>query len=398
MAEGTEHSQKRKSRAGETAGGQTIVIGSDAYEKKNTNTDSDVDKSERQNIKGGTYIVGTDTSNPYGTYKNDLDKLTQAQRQAQVDALKAARTTALANLDAQEQTIKPYYETARNQTAAASQQGARSFAEYLANRGLTNSGAAAQGETNRLSALTNNLGTINNAEANAYRDIANQRTQVENNYAANLANANNSITQDYYNNLLNYNEQQRQYIQQLQNQALGQYAGDYQAYINTLTPGSVEYWQAMAARGNKVAGNYSNAYNYNTSLNKIASGSWDYNDLLATGMTNEQATKYYNDTVAARQAQLEQEAEQTAYERQKAENEYLLNKQKVDNDTLQTQYNVGKPYNTTVYHVSSGGKQGNESTNEEEVGKSVLNTLIDMKIIDKDKAQEIATEAGWYKG
>ena len=398
MAEGTGHSEKKKTRAGETAGGQTIVIGSDAYEKKNTNTDSDVDKSERQNIKGGTYIVGTDTSNPYGTYKNDLDKLTQAQRQAQVDALKAARTTALANLDAQEQTIKPYYENARNQASASSQQGARSFAEYLANRGLTNSGAAAQGEINRLSALNNNLGNLNTAEANAYRDIANQRTQVENQYAANLANANNSITQDYYNNLLNYNEQQRQYIQNLQQQALGQYADDYQAYINTLTPGSTEYWQAMAAKGNKVGNAYSGTYNYNTSLQRIANGTWNYNDLLATGMTNEQATQYHNDTVATAQAKAEQEAEQTAYERQKAENEYLLNAQKVANDTLQTQYNVGKPYNTTVYHVSSGGKQNNESTNEEEVGKSVLNTLINMKIIDKDKAQEIATEAGWYKG
>ena len=84
--------------------------------------------------KGGT--GGTSTN--YGTYQSDLDRYAKAQRQAAVDQLKAARTKALANLDVQEQNIKPMYENARNQTSAASQQGARNFAEYLANRGLTN--------------------------------------------------------------------------------------------------------------------------------------------------------------------------------------------------------------------------------------------------------------------
>ena len=308
----------------------------------------------------------------YGTYTEDLNKLTKAQRQAQVDELKAARTKALANLDAQEQNIKPYYQTARNQTSAASQQGARNFAEYLANRGLTNSGAAAQAEINRQSSLMNNLGNINTAEANAYRDIANQRAAIENNYVSSLANANNALTNNYYNNLLNYNEQQRQYINNLQQQALGQYAGDYQAYMNTLDPNSVEYLQAAAARGNKVASANNNAYTYNNAINNIKSGNWSYNDLVAAGMTNEQAQKLYTDTVAAAEAQAAATAEQQAYDRgqQAFENEISLGK--LANETAKANWESNKPYNTTVYHVSnSGGKNSNDAVTREQINKAI---------------------------
>ena len=294
------------------------------------------------------------TSTNYGTYEYDLNRLTNAQRQAQVAQLKAARTKALANLDAQEQAIKPMYQTARNQTAASSQQGARNFAEYLANRGLTNSGAAAQGELNRQSTLNNNLGNLNTAEANAYRDIANQRTQVENDYIAGLANANNAITSDYYKNLLNYNNQQRQYVQQLQNQALGQYAGDYQAQIDNLlaqgySPNSLEVLQLQALRGDKSNNLYQAGQG--NALANIQAGNINYNNAAQMGMTIPQAQEYYNNYVAQQQAtaQAQQEALQREIAQQEWKNNldyqnYLLNQQKVANDTAQTQYNVNKPY------------------------------------------------------
>lgn len=306
------------------------------------------------------------TSTNYGTYQNDLDRLTKAQRQAQVDELKAARTQALANLDAQEQNIRPTYQNARNLTSANSQQGARSFAEYLANRGLTNSGAAAQGEINRLSALNNNLGNINQAEANAYRDIANQRTAVENNYISGLANANNALTTNYYNNLLNYNEQQRQYLQQLQQQANYQYYDDIQARINELltqgySPYSTEILQLQALRGQKQYNNYNNAIN--NALTNVQSGNINYNNAAALGMTVPQAYAYSNtyNTNLANQAQLEAEeraakAEQQQWENNLAYDKYLL-------DKAQTEYNTNKPYNTTVYHVSSGGGDKSNGNN-----------------------------------
>ena len=153
------------------------------------------------------YSFASEKSTDYGSYKDDLERLSKAQQKAQVAQLKQARDKALANLNTQEQSIKPTYQNARNMASATSQSGARSFAEYLANRGLTNSGASAQGEINRLSSLQNTLGGLDTEEANAYRDIANQRTAVENDYVAGVANANNAIAQQYYNNLLNYNQQ-----------------------------------------------------------------------------------------------------------------------------------------------------------------------------------------------
>ena len=301
-----------------------------------------------------TISAGGGTSTDYGTYKDDLNRLTKAQRQAQVDQLKAARTKALANLDAQEQTIKPYYQNARNLTSASSQQGARNFAEYLANRGLANSGAAAQSEINRLSTLQNNLGNLNTAEANAYRDIANQRTAVENDYVSGLANANNAITNNYYNNLLNYNEQQRQMVQALQNQALGQYANDYQAQIDNLlaqgySPNSLEVLQLQALRGNKSNNLYQAGQS--NALANIQAGNINYNNAAQMGMTIPQAQEYYNNYVAQQQAtaQAQQEALQREIAQQEWKNNldyqnYLLNQQKVANDTAMTRYNVNKPY------------------------------------------------------
>ena len=203
-------------------------------------------------IGGETRDRGTPTD--YGTYQDDLNRLTEAQKNAQKEALKKAKQQALANLDVQEQAIKPMYQNQRNMASASSQQGARSFAEYLANRGLTNSGAAAQGEINRLGALQNTMGNIGVAEANAYRDIANQRTAIENDYVSSLANANAQIDANYYNSLLNYNQAQRDKIEALQNQALGQYADDYQARINELlaqgySPNSMEILNTLKKNG-----------------------------------------------------------------------------------------------------------------------------------------------------
>ena len=217
----------------------------------------------------------------------------------------------------------------------------------MANRGLTNSGAAAQGEINRLSQLNNNLGNLATQEANAYRDIANQRTAVNNDYVAGLANANNAITQNYYNNLLNYNEQQRQMVQATQQQALGQYSNDYQAQINNLlaqgySPNSLEVLQLQALRGNKSNTLY-NAGQQNA-LSNVQAGNINYNNAAQLGMTVPQAQQYYDNYVAQQQAaaQAQQEALQREIAQQELTNQ--INLQKLANDTAQTQYNINKPY------------------------------------------------------
>lgn len=310
-----------------------------------TSTQSNTTINDGSWIGTGTSKASTGTSTDYGSYQDDLERLSRAQQKTQIAQLKQARDKALANLDVQEQEIKPTYQTARNQASATSQSGVRSFAEYLANRGLTNSGASAQGEINRLSSLQNSLGNIDTAEANAYRDIANQRTAVENDYVAGVANANNAIAQEYYNNLLNYNQQQREYVQNLQQQSLGQYANDYQAQINNLlaqeySPNSLEVLQLQALRGNKMSTNYSNANTPENALASIQAGNINYNNASALGWTVAQAQQYYNNLLAQQQAEAQAEADQQAFEN-------YIKQQQLNNDTLQTQYNINKPYSSS---------------------------------------------------
>ena len=95
-------------------------------------------------------------------------------------------------------------------------------------------------------------------------------------------------------------------------------------------------------------------------------------------MTVPQAQAYYQNYVAQQQAvaQAEQEALARQIAQQNYENEldyynYLLNQQKVANDTAQTQYNVNKPYNSTVYHVSNGGSGGSGSNNKDSAIRSL---------------------------
>lgn len=375
---------------------------SEVLSNKNETTSTPKSTSQGDWIGSRANISVADTkktSTDYGTYKDDLDRLTEAQKKYQVAQLKTARDKALANLASQEQEIKPTYQNARNMSSATSQQNARSFAEYMANRGLTNSGASAQAEINRQSALQNSLGNINTAEANAFRDIANQRTQVNNDYVNGVATANAAIQQQYLNNLLNYNEQQRQYVNSLKNQALGQYSGDYQAYMNTLDPNSLEYLQTAALRGSKVANNNANAYSYNNSMNKILSGNWSYNDLLATGMSNEQAQELYTKQQEQLQAQAQAQAEQQAWDR-------YIEQAKLDNATRLNNAQIAN-YNSQIYSrnksadnsKSSPGKVANLSTHkdiiknnfvtEDEFGDAIYNR----NGIAQYLTQEMADEA-----
>lgn len=345
-----------------------------------------------------------ETSTDYGSYKDDLDKLTEARRQAQINALKEARQKALDNLDAQEQEIKPYYQNQRNLASSTSQQSARSFAEYLANRGLTNSGASAQSEINRQSALQNTLGNIGTAEANAFRDIANQRTQVENDYVAGLANANSAIDEEYYNNLLNYNEQQRQMIQALQQQSLGQYSNDYQSRINELlsqgyNPNSLEILQLQAARGNKMNNAYSNAFTYSNALQSILAGNINYNTALAAGMTIEEAQRYYNDYITQQRAQAEAEARQQALENswKQQESDATVRNKNASTANYYDQINkrgTSSNTNNQTYNIKEViSMLGSVSTSQD--AKNLVDSLYNNYQIDDTTLETIYAMQGW---
>lgn len=293
--------------------------------------------------KSNTQIIN-DTS-----YSDDLNRLKRLQQKATANELKAQKEKTLQALAEREATIKPTYQNQRNLASANSQKGARSFSEYLANRGLTNSGASAQGEMNRLSTLQNTLGTIDTNETNELNEIARARANAESDYASNLATANSKLEAEYFNNLLQENQRQRLIDEQLKQQSAQQYASDYQAEINNLlaqgySPNSREVLQLSALRGDKIANNINNATNVSNALASIQAGNINYNNAAALGWTVEQAQNYYN-TV---RMQAQKEAEQQAFEN-------WLKRQQLANDTAKTQYEINKPY----YKVSDNSNSDN---------------------------------------
>ena len=306
------------------------------------------DGSQNISLNDGDWIGngGKSSINPnYSketSYQDDLNRLKRLQQKATANELKAQKEKTLQALAERESTVKPTYQNQRNLASANSQKGARSFSEYLANRGLTNSGASAQGEMNRLSTLQNTLGTIDTNETNELNEIARDRANAESDYASNLATANSKIEAEYFNNLLQENQRQRLIDEQLKQQSMQQYANDYQAQINSLlaqgySPNSREVLQLSALRGDKIANNISNSTNPSNALASIQAGNINYNNASALGWTVEQAQNYYNYVKATQQAEAEKEAKQQEFEN-------WLKRQQLANDTAQTNYNINKPY------------------------------------------------------
>jgi hypothetical protein len=148
-----------------------------------------------------------------------INALKQAQIQQNIANLSAKRDTALSSLNAEQAKITPAYYDKRNQTSTASQMQAKNFAEYMANRGLTNSGTSAQAELTRNNTLQGNIGSLNRQELEANQDIERRRTDINNTYASDLASAQAGIESNAMDRLISAQQQAYQ-------NALSQYNTD----------------------------------------------------------------------------------------------------------------------------------------------------------------------------
>lgn len=194
--------------------------------------------------------------------KQRANQINQANlyKQNQTAQYGRQRDSSLSNLKREQATIKPKFYEARGQASTSSQLQAKNFAEYMANRGLSNSGASAQGELNRTSSLQGEIGGLNKQELAANTDIEQRRTDVGNSYANNISNlegeyqqrllgiggnydtslssANAGIEADYVNKTLEqgrYNQQfNYQKEQDTANTAFRQLQFDYQKQQNEI--------------------------------------------------------------------------------------------------------------------------------------------------------------------
>lgn len=135
----------------------------------------------------------------FTTYQNQLK---EQQKQAAIASLSKTYNDTISSLNSEKSAIQPAYYNKKNQASSQSQLGAINFAEYLANRGLTSSGSAAQGEINRTTQLQNDINNLNQQEQQAYDDIARRTTQAQQAYNSDLANANAGIEADALKNMM----------------------------------------------------------------------------------------------------------------------------------------------------------------------------------------------------
>lgn len=181
-------------------------------------------------------VMPTSVADTYGLTKGGQKQqqpqsdLYALQEKKRIAALEAQKRSALASLKTEKQQINPAFNTALSNVAGQSARQARNLAEYLAQRGQTQSGIAAQSEMQRYSDLMGQHGLLEQQRANALSDIARRETQVQSAYDEGALQA-----------LLDRQIGETAYQQQLAEQqraesinTVGQYGQDYAAEINRI--------------------------------------------------------------------------------------------------------------------------------------------------------------------
>lgn len=227
-------------------------VGSDGIRSKNEATGYAI-KDNAYRSTGGAVAQPQQPVQPQYNPLDQMEQLKQAQLKASMAGLDKQRTNSLSNLSAERAVIEPQYQKQKMAAATTAKQTARSFDEYMAQRGSSNSGIAGQGT------LLNNLGyqgakgALDQAEAGAISDNARRVTGVNNAYESDVVGAQAGIeaqglqnyidqmnadrtfqqSQDQYNQNLSLQQQQygdSQAQQQWENQFKQQGYSDDQAY------------------------------------------------------------------------------------------------------------------------------------------------------------------------
>lgn len=172
--------------------------------------------------------VQSATAASYGEdqVKRMYDLLEQRQRAA----LEEKKKRLLLDIQREREKIEPTYQAAKSNIAGQSATQARTTAEYLANRGQTQSGLAAQAEMQRGANLTNQLSALEKQIADAYAALAERETQVKSDYTAGITDASLDRQIKEIAALRALQDQQRQDAIA----TIGQYYDDYAAKIKEI--------------------------------------------------------------------------------------------------------------------------------------------------------------------
>jgi len=109
---------------------------------------------------------------------SEINALYAAQKQTRLTSLAKARDLAMSGLSAEQSKLAPQFYNARNSTQAQSDISARNFAQYMAARGSSGGGAAAQARISSDGALQGQLGALKGQELTANADISRRMSDV----------------------------------------------------------------------------------------------------------------------------------------------------------------------------------------------------------------------------
>jgi len=125
--------------------------------------------------EGGTTDTGATSASRRVQRQSEIDRV---RRNRALTELEQARTSALSGLEQRERQLAPTFQAERAGLSGASQVRARNLAEYLANRGVTRSGATLQGALARTGQLGTQLAGSQQRETQARQDIAQERADI----------------------------------------------------------------------------------------------------------------------------------------------------------------------------------------------------------------------------
>jgi hypothetical protein len=125
--------------------------------------------------------------------KNDImkyfNKLQDEITRRTISQLRTGKEQALLGLGQAQAAIAPQYESQRARAATTSMQQARNFSEYLAARGQSTSGLAAQAELSRGSGLTRQLGEIGQQQQATQDQLNANKAKIQSDFQLAIANA-----------------------------------------------------------------------------------------------------------------------------------------------------------------------------------------------------------------
>jgi hypothetical protein len=147
-----------------------------------------------------------------------------------LQALEQQKRNALAALKQEKAQVNPAFHTGLSNIAGQSARQARNLAEYLAQRGQTQSGIAAQGEMQMQSDLLSQQGLLEQQRINALADIARRESAVRSAYDSGVLDA--AMERQY--NTLQWQLAEQERARQEGIATVGQYYDDYAAQLNKI--------------------------------------------------------------------------------------------------------------------------------------------------------------------